>query len=103
MDRITHDTGMTHYDAEDVCCDFIRWVENYVQPGNYYSDIDRDKVWSSCRIVDHPYGRQKYMLESGMVESFNNYSRHPTGDAVIKHMGITVEDYKRNARDTYRT
>ena len=33
MEQIFRDTGSFPYNAEDVCCDFIRWVENYVRPG----------------------------------------------------------------------
>src|SRR5210317_1018713 len=69
MTKIYEDTGAYPYNAEDVCCDFIRWVENYVRPGSHYSHINLDEVWSSSRIKNHPYGRQKAMLELGLVQT----------------------------------
>jgi len=95
MEKIYSDTGSIPYNAEDVCCDFIRWVENYVRPGADYSHLDRDKVWSSHRIHDHPYGRQKPMLELGLIKSFNDIDVHPSDDYVISRAGITVEQYKK--------
>lgn len=95
MEKIYSDTNAYPYDAEDVCCDFIRWVENYVKPGYDYDHLDRDKIWSSCKIKDHPFGRQKAMLDLGLVESFNNMNSHPSDDLVLKSAGMSVEEYKR--------
>ena len=94
MEKIYEDVKSYPYNAEDVCCDFIRWVENYVRPGADYDHLDFDNVWSSCKIKDHPYGRQKAMLQLGLVKSFNGMKAHPSDDAVIKQAGLTAEQYK---------
>lgn len=91
------DTGGFAYNVEDVCCDFIRYLENYVKPGNAYSHLNLDEVWNSSKII-HPYGRQKAMLELGLVKSFNGMSFHPTGDKVISDAGLTVTSYKEKVR-----
>lgn len=95
MMRIYADTGSLPYNAEDVCCDYIRWIENYIRPGADYDHLNLDEVWSSCRIKDHPYGRQKAMLELGLVKSYNGMKNHPSDDAIIKSAGLTVEEYKK--------
>lgn len=94
MEQIYRDTGAYPYNAEDVCCDFIRWVENYVKPGPDYNHLDFDNVWSSCKIKDHPYGRQKAMLDLGLVETFNGMTNHPSDDTILKKAGVSVEEYK---------
>lgn len=94
MTKIYDDTGNVPYNAEDVCCDFIRYVENYVRPGAAYDHLDFDNLWSSCGIKDHPYGRQKYMLELGLVKTFNGMRSHPSDDTVLKQAGWTVKQYK---------
>ena len=91
------DTGGFAYNVEDVCCDFIRYLENYVKPGDAYSHLNLDEVWNSSKII-HPYGRQKAMLELGLVKSFNGMSFHPTGDKVISDAGLTVTSYKEKVR-----
>lgn len=62
FDRITmmacEATGGNPYDVEDVCCDFIRWIENYCRKGADYDHLDLDKIWNSSKI-DHPHGRRK--------------------------------------------
>lgn len=62
FDRITimacEATGGNPYDVEDVCCDFIRWIENYCRQGGDYDHLDLDKIWNSSKIK-HPHGRQK--------------------------------------------
>lgn len=98
MTKIYEDTGAYAYNAEDVCCDFIRWVENYVRPGADYNHLDYDKVWSSCKIKDHPFGRQENMLKLGLVKTFNNMTAHPSDDTVIKSVGLTVEEYKQKCQ-----
>lgn len=91
-----HDkTGSLPYDAEDVACDCIRWIENYIRPGHSYNHIDRDKVFSGHRIVDHPFGRQRKHLELGLIKSFNDLKVHPSDDYVLKHANMTVEEYKK--------
>ena len=72
MMKIFEDTKSVPYNAEDVCCDFIRWVENYIRPGAHYNHLDFDNIWSSCKIKNHPFGRQKPMLELGLIKTFNN-------------------------------
>lgn len=100
MEQIYHDTGAYPYNAEDVCCDFIRWVENYVKPGPDYNHLDFDNLWSSCKIKDHPYGRQKAMLDLGLVETFNGMANHPSDDTILKKAGISVEEYKAKVNGT---
>jgi hypothetical protein len=51
-------------DIEDVMCDYIRYVENYI-PDNReqtYAHLDRTKVWNNSAIVGHPKGRQKRLV-----------------------------------------
>ena len=100
MERIYADTGSYPYNAEDVCCDFIRWVENYVKPGPDYNHLDFDNVWSSCKIKDHPYGRQKAMLDLGLVETFNGMTNHPSDDTILKKAGMSVAEYKAKVNGT---
>lgn len=94
MVKIYEDTGAYPYNAEDVCCDFIRWVENYVRPGAHYSHINLDEVWSSSRIKDHPFGRQKAMLDLGLVQTFNTLKHHPSDDTILKQCDMSVDKYK---------
>lgn len=94
MERAEKDTGYAAYNIEDQMCDCIRWVENYVRPGHSYSHINRDEIWSSHRIVDHPFGRQKPMLQLGLVKSFNQIDKHPSDDFVLAQAGWTIERYK---------
>ena len=101
MERIYLDTGAVPYNAEDVCCDFIRWVENYVRPGSDYNHLDRDSLWSSHRIVDHPFGRQKPMLELGLIKSFNDLDVHPSDDYVLSRAKMSVSEYKQKVKEIY--
>lgn len=94
MDRIALDTGARHYDGEDVTCDMIRWLENYIRPGADYQHVDRDKVWNSSTIADHPFGRQKAMLDLGLIRSFNDLTVHPSDDYVIRAHGLTADTYR---------
>jgi hypothetical protein len=94
MAEIYSETGSYPFNAEDVACDFIRWIENYLNPKQHYAHLDRDQVWNSSSIDDHPYGRQKKMLELGLIDSFNNVNQHPADDYIIKAAGISVEEYK---------
>lgn len=95
MRKIYEDTGSVPYNAEDVCCDYIRWVENYCKPGHAYNHIDLDKVWSSSSIKDHPRGRQKAMLDMGLVKTFNGMKSHPSDTLVLDHHGIHPAAYQR--------
>ena len=93
MEQIRLDTGANPYDAEDVCCDFIRWLENYVRPGHDYQHVDRDKVFNSSTIVDHPFGRQKAMLEFGLIDTFNKLTVHPSDNHVLALANMSRDDY----------
>lgn len=101
MLRFYEDTGSLPYNAEDVCCDYIRWIESYVRPGYDYNDVDRNTVFSSVSIKDHPYGRQKPMLELGLIESFNDLSVHPSDDYVLSRAGVSVEEYQSMVKNLY--
>jgi len=68
MEEAKQHTGGYPKDLEDVMCDYIRFVENYI-PDNRektYTNLDRTKVWNTSIIVDHSKGRQKWKL--GTVE-----------------------------------
>lgn len=99
MTKIYEDTGSLPYNAEDVACDFIRWIENYVRPGADYAHIDLDTLWNSSNIIDHPYGRQKAMLDLGLIDSFNTLTHHPSDDKIITDAGLTVDDYKQKVKE----
>tara|TARA_B110000285_G_C14979123_1_gene540433 strand:- start:73 stop:1044 length:972 start_codon:yes stop_codon:yes gene_type:complete len=94
MNKIYKDTGSLPYNAEDVACDFIRWIENYLRPGKDYSHINMDTLWNSSSINDHPFGRQKAMLDLGLLETFNGMTSFPSDDKVLQAAGVSVEDYK---------
>ena len=102
MKKIYDDTGSFPYNAEDIACDFIRWIENYVRPGGDYDHLDFDNVWNSSLIKDHPYGRQKAMLDLGLIPSFNGMSSHPSDDKVLKSLLITQEQYKEKVNELYK-
>jgi len=59
-------TGGHPKDLEDVMCDYIRYVENYIPDNKQktYSHIDRAKIWNNSLITNHPKGRQKWMLNT---------------------------------------
>lgn len=101
MTRIYEDTGSIPYNAEDVCCDYIRWIESYVRPGSHYDHLDFDNLWSSCKIKDHPFGRQKAMLDLGIVKTFNGIKAHPSDDTILKEAGLSIEDYKSKVKALY--
>lgn len=103
MTKIYEDTGSLPYNAEDVACDFIRWIENYLRPGADYGHIDMDAIWNSSTILDHPYGRQKAMLDLGLVETFNGMTSHPSDDKIIAAAGLTVDEYKQQVNKLYVT
>lgn len=97
--KIYEDTGAYPYNSEDVTCDFIRYVENYVKPGKDYQHLDYDNLWNSCGIKDHPYGRQKAMIDLKLVPTFKNITDHPSDDKVIKAVNITPEQYKEKVKE----
>jgi hypothetical protein len=94
MDKAVADTGYAPYNVEDQMCDCIRWIENYIRPGSHYDHLDRDAIWSTSKITDHPFGRQRAMLHLGLVQSFNQIDRHPSDDYVISKAGLTAEEYR---------
>lgn len=94
MERIWLDTGSIPYDAEDIACDYIRYVENYIRPGEAYGHLDLDTIWNNGLIKDHPYGRQKGMLELGLLDSFNNLDGHPSDNKILELAGLDVTTYK---------
>jgi hypothetical protein len=101
MHMVYEDLGSVPYNAEDVCCDFIRWVENYIRPGTHYDHVDRDTVWSSCTIKDHPRGRQKAMLDLGLVESFNTLKYHPSDLKVLEMNNLSIGDYQGRCKELF--
>jgi hypothetical protein len=101
MQKVFEDTGGVPYNMEDVACDFIRWVENYVKPGSDYDHLDFDHVWNSSSIKDHPYGRQKAMLDLNLIPSFNGIKEHPSDDKILKSVNMTEEQYKQRVKSLY--
>jgi hypothetical protein len=102
MMKIYEDTGSYPYNAEDVACDFIRHTENYCKVGADYDHLDLDHVWNSSSIKDHPYGRQKAMLDLGLIPTFNHLDNHPSDDYVIRSVGLSVEQYKQRVSEFYK-
>lgn len=98
MEQAVKDTGGHPYNLEDVMCDTIRYVENYCRPGDAYNHLDLDKVWNTSKII-HPYGRQKAMLDLGLVKTFNGIKHHPTGDSVIAAAGLTPAEYVEKVKE----
>jgi hypothetical protein len=47
------------YDIEDILCDYIRYVENYV-PKKDYEHIDLKELFNNSSITNHPKGRQAW-------------------------------------------
>jgi hypothetical protein len=92
MEKACKDTGSVPYDCEDVCCDYIRYVENYLRPGDAYSHVDRDKIFNSSKLI-HPFGRQLHKLKLGLIETFNIPRETFAGDYVIKKAGLTPAQY----------
>lgn len=98
--QVCHDFGGGHpYDLEDGLCDGIRWLENYVPRSTLgtYDHLCLDTVFHSCKIHDHPKGRQRMMLELGLVDTFND--RKATSDhAVLERVGMSPEEYRERVR-----
>jgi hypothetical protein len=93
MEMAVHDTGHSAYNVEDQMCDCIRWIENYIRPGGDYDHLDLDKVWSSSRILHHPKGRQKKMLDLGLIDTFNGLGKHPSDYYVLEKAGVSPIEY----------
>lgn len=53
------------YDVEDVACDYIRYIENYVPDNKLgsYRHLDLRTLFHNSQITRHPKGRQRWMLE----------------------------------------
>lgn len=100
MEQAVKDTGGYPYNLEDVMCDTIRYVENYCRPGDDYGHLDLDNVFNTSSII-HPYGRQKAMLDLGLVKTFNDIKHHPTGDSVIAAVGIKPHEYIEKVKDLH--
>lgn len=95
MCQAEKDCNALAYNLEDVACDFIRWVENYVQPTKHYAHVDRDRIWSTSNIKDHPKGRQEAMLRLGLVESFHDFNKHPSDLWVLEQNNLSIDEYKK--------
>lgn len=102
MEQAVKDTGGHPYNLEDVMCDTIRYVENYCRPGDDYGHLDLDNVFNTSPII-HPYGRQKAMLDLGLVKTFNSIKHHPTGDSVIAAAGIKPHEYVEKVKSLHGT
>lgn len=70
MEAAVRDTGGAPRDLEDVMCDYIRWVENYIPDNKQktYEHLDRTKIWNTSAISDHPKGRQLWKLNTDQWE-----------------------------------
>jgi hypothetical protein len=92
MEMACRDTGEVPYNIEDCCCDYIRYCTNYVRMGEAYNNLNRDVIFNSSKII-HPYGRQKAMLDLGLIDTFNDSSQNFYYDEVIKKNGLTPQAY----------
>ena len=101
MMKIYEDTGSFPYNAEDVACDSIRWIENYCKVGCDYDHLDLDHVWNSSSIKDHPKGRQKAMLDLNLIPSFNHLSNHPSDFKILNQVNWTSHKYKEEVNKLY--
>ena len=70
MEAAVRDTGGAPRDLEDVMCDYIRWVENYIPDNKQktYEHLDRTAIWNTSSITNHPKGRQKWMMGTSKWE-----------------------------------
>ena len=64
MEAAVRDTGGSPRDLEDVMCDYIRWIENYIPSSKQktYENLDRTAIWNTSSIANHPKGRQKWKI-----------------------------------------
>lgn len=106
IDWLADKTGLLPYDVEDCgACDVMRYLENYVahSRGNDYDHIDRDAVFSNPKVIKyHPHGRQKAMLDLGLVFTFNDYKVKARGDAVLKANHLSIKQYKKLVKKEYQ-
>lgn len=61
MMKAVSSTNGAPRDLEDVMCDYIRYIENYI-PSNRegtYDHLDRGIIWNNSAIKGHPKGRQR--------------------------------------------
>jgi hypothetical protein len=70
MEAASKDTAGAPRDLEDVMCDYIRYVENYIPSSKQktYDHLDRETVWNTSSMVNHPKGRQKWKLNTDLWE-----------------------------------
>jgi hypothetical protein len=92
MEMACSDTGGVPYNVEDVCCDWVRYITNYVRVGEAYNNVDRDLIWNSAKVI-HPYGRQLPMLKLDLVKTFNDPSCNFYYDEVLKQNNLTPRKY----------
>ena len=61
MDLAADITGGYPKDLEDVFCDYIRYIENYIPVNREktYKHLNKSRIWNNSAIKDHPKGRQK--------------------------------------------
>ena len=87
---------------EDSVCVFVHWIENHIDitKHGHYKHLDLDKVFSNHTIIDYPRGRQKPMLELGVIDTFNG-AGVVTGLKVLDRAGMTEDEYKRLVTDRY--
>lgn len=87
---------------EDSVCVFVHWIENHIDitRHGHYKHLDLDKVFCNHTIIDYPRGRQKPMLELGVIDTFNG-AGVVTGLKVLDRTGMTEDEYKRLVRDRY--
>lgn len=93
VEKLVNETGAKPYNLEDIACDFIRWIESYINGSEFYKNLDLDKVFSSHQIKDHPFGRQKAMLDLKLVKTFNGKS-HPSDNTVLLDNDLSEDQYK---------
>lgn len=92
MVKACADTGEVPYNLEDVACDYIRYATNYVRMGEAYDYIDRDRIFNSSKLI-HPYGRQRAMLDLGLVKTFNDPACNFYYDEVLVANKLTPVEY----------
>ena len=87
---------------EDSVCVFVHWIENHIDitRHGHYKHLDLDKVFSNHTVIDYPRGRQKPMLELGVIDTFNG-AGVVTGLKVLDRAGMTEDEYKRLVSDRY--
>lgn len=88
--------------VEDSVCVFVHWIENHIDitKHGHYKHLDLDKVFCNHTIIDYPRGRQKPMLELGVIDTFNG-AGVVTGLKVLDRAGMTEDEYKRLVTDRY--